>query len=40
MKKNLLISTGGSGGHIIPATVLYDHLSYERDVILLPTKED
>ena len=26
MKKKVLISTGGSGGHVIPATILYDHL--------------
>jgi len=26
MKKNILISTGGSGGHVIPATILYKHL--------------
>tara|TARA_B100001057_G_scaffold383643_1_gene389919 strand:+ start:2330 stop:3394 length:1065 start_codon:yes stop_codon:yes gene_type:complete len=34
MKKNLLISTGGSGGHVIPATILYDHLSKETNVII------
>ena len=27
MKDNYLISTGGSGGHVIPATILYDHLA-------------
>ena len=26
MSKNILISTGGSGGHVIPATVFYEHL--------------
>ena len=26
MKKNFLITTGGSGGHVIPATIFYDHL--------------
>ena len=26
MKKKFLISTGGSGGHVIPAIILYDHL--------------
>ena len=26
MKKNFLIATGGSGGHVVPATILYDHL--------------
>ena len=26
MKKRILISTGGSGGHVIPASILYEHL--------------
>ena len=26
MKQRILISTGGSGGHVVPATVLYEHL--------------
>ena len=26
MTQRILISTGGSGGHVIPATILYDHL--------------
>jgi len=26
MKQKILISTGGSGGHVVPATILYDHL--------------
>ena len=34
MKKNLLISTGGSGGHVIPATVLYDHLSEMNNIVI------
>ena len=34
MKKKILVSTGGSGGHVIPATVLYDHLKNEFDVFL------
>jgi UDP-N-acetylglucosamine--N-acetylmuramyl-(pentapeptide) pyrophosphoryl-undecaprenol N-acetylglucosamine transferase len=34
MKKKILISTGGSGGHVIPATILNDHLSKEADVII------
>ena len=31
MKKKILISTGGSGGHVMPAITIYDHLknSYE-----------
>ena len=26
MTQRILISTGGSGGHVVPATILYDHL--------------
>jgi len=26
MKQKILISTGGSGGHVLPATILYEHL--------------
>jgi len=26
MKKKILISTGGSGGHVIPATIFYEQL--------------
>ena len=26
MTKQILISTGGSGGHVVPATILYEHL--------------
>ena len=32
MKDNFLISTGGSGGHVIPATILYKHLSKDANV--------
>ena len=38
MKKNILISTGGSGGHVIPATILYDHLSETNAVIISTDK--
>ncbi len=38
MKKNLLISTGGSGGHIIPAIILHEHLSGYRNIILSTDK--
>ena len=38
MKKKVLISTGGSGGHVIPATILYDHLSEENEVIISTDK--
>ena len=34
MKKRILISTGGSGGHVIPATILYEHLKEEFDLFL------
>ena len=34
MKKKILISTGGSGGHVIPATTIYDHLKTEYDVVI------
>ena len=34
MKKKILISTGGSGGHVIPATIFHDHLSKEFQVII------
>ena len=38
MKKNYLISTGGSGGHVIPATILYDHLSKKNNIIISTDK--
>ena len=38
MKKNFLITTGGSGGHVIPATILYDHLLKEKNVIITTDK--
>ena len=34
MNKNYLITTGGSGGHVIPAIILHDHLSKEANVHL------
>ena len=34
MKKNILISTGGSGGHVIPATIFYEHLKNEFNVFI------
>ena len=33
MKDKILISTGGSGGHVIPATTIHDHLKDEYDII-------
>ena len=32
MIQKILISTGGSGGHVIPATILYDHLKDKFEV--------
>ena len=34
MKKKILISTGGSGGHVIPAMILQKHLNKNYDVII------
>ena len=38
MKKRILVSTGGSGGHVIPATILYDHLSASSEVTIATDK--
>tara|TARA_B100001123_G_scaffold47068_1_gene47792 strand:- start:331 stop:1407 length:1077 start_codon:yes stop_codon:yes gene_type:complete len=38
MKKRILISTGGTGGHVIPATIFYEHLKDEFDVFLTTDK--
>ena len=32
--KNILISTGGSGGHVIPATIFYRHLMKEFNIFM------
>ncbi len=34
MKKKILISTGGSGGHVIPALNFYEHLKQNNEVFL------
>jgi UDP-N-acetylglucosamine--N-acetylmuramyl-(pentapeptide) pyrophosphoryl-undecaprenol N-acetylglucosamine transferase len=34
MKKKILISTGGSGGHVIPALTIHDHLKNDYDVMI------
>ena len=34
MKKRILISTGGSGGHVVPATIFYEHLQDEFDIFM------
>ena len=38
MKKNILITTGGSGGHVIPAMILCDHLSKDFNVTISTDK--
>ncbi len=38
MKKNILISTGGSGGHTIPAIILYEHLKNDFKIFLTSDK--
>jgi len=38
MKKNILISTGGSGGHVVPATIFYEHLKKIFDVSISSDK--
>ena len=38
MKENVLITTGGSGGHVIPAMILYDHLSNYTEVTISTDK--
>ena len=34
MKKKILITTGGSGGHVLPALTIYDHLKTEFDMLI------
>ena len=34
MKQRILISTGGSGGHVVPATILYEHLQDQFNVFM------
>ena len=38
MKRKILISTGGSGGHVIPATIFFDHLSKNTEVTISTDK--
>ena len=34
MRKNILITTGGSGGHVIPATIICEHLKDKHNIYL------
>ena len=34
MTKNFLITTGGSGGHVLPAQIILEHLSKDKNVII------
>ena len=36
--KKITISTGGTGGHVIPAQILYDYLSHKNQVIITSDK--
>ena len=35
MKKRILISTGGSGGHVVPSTIFYEHLQDKFDIFMI-----
>ncbi len=34
MTKKVLISTGGSGGHVIPAITIYNHLKNTHEALI------
>ena len=34
MRKNFLITTGGSGGHVLPAKIIFEHLSKDTNVFI------
>ena len=38
MINKILISTGGSGGHVIPAIILYEHLSKTNQLFISTDK--
>ena len=38
MLNKILISTGGSGGHVIPATILYEHLLEKNELFISTDK--
>ena len=35
MKKRILISTGGSGGHVVPGTIFYEHLKNKFGIFII-----
>ena len=36
--QKVIISTGGTGGHVIPAQILYDYLSGKNEVTITSDK--
>ncbi len=36
--KKILISTGGSGGHVIPSLIIFDHLKNNFETVLVTDK--
>ena len=38
MTNKIFISTGGSGGHVIPAKILYEHLSKKNELFISSDK--
>ena len=36
--QKIIISTGGTGGHVIPAQILYDYLSGKNEVTIIIDK--
>ena len=38
MIKKILISTGGSGGHVIPAITIYNHLKNTHETLISTDK--
>ena len=35
MTQKILISTGGSGGHVIPAITIYNHLKHTHETMII-----
>ena len=38
MTKKVLISTGGSGGHVIPAITIYNHIKHKHETFITTDK--